>query len=198
MNRILIDLPETIETKRLILQMPKAGMGKKIHEAILDGYEDYIKWLAWPTTPPTVEAVEEDCRKHHALFILRDFIRYVVIEKETGQVLGRFGIPDFQANWAIPLFGISYFIRKSQRSKGYATEATGALVRLAFETLKAKKVEIQCDAENVASTMVPQKLGFKHEFTRLGAWPRPDDKLAEIRTYSMFSVNELQSTSVLP
>lgn len=76
MSKILIDLPETIETQRLILQMPKAGFGEKLHSAINDGYEDFVKWLNWPTTPPTIQKVEEECRKHMAEFILRDLIRY--------------------------------------------------------------------------------------------------------------------------
>ena len=30
-------------------------MGSKMHAAIVDGYEDYVKWLSWPTEIPTVE-----------------------------------------------------------------------------------------------------------------------------------------------
>lgn len=45
MKRLLIDLPETIETSRLILQVPTAGFGKDLYPAILDGYDDYVKWL---------------------------------------------------------------------------------------------------------------------------------------------------------
>ncbi len=95
MNKILIDLPEIIETPRLKLQMPKAGFGEKLHEAICDGYEDYVKWLNWSATPPTKEVVEEDCRKHMAEFILRDFIRYLIIDKATGDIIGRCAFPSF-------------------------------------------------------------------------------------------------------
>ena len=134
MSKILIDLPEVIETPRLKLQMPCAGFGEKLHAAICDGFEDYVKWLNWPATIPTVDMLEEECRKHHAEFILRDFIRYLIIDKTTEDVIGRCALPSFQANWMIPQFGISYFIRKSQRSKGYATEAVHALSLLAFQT----------------------------------------------------------------
>lgn len=191
MKPILFDIPEIIETPRLKLQMPKAGFGEKVHAAIMDGYDDYIKWLSWPATPPTVEAVEEDCRKHHAEFITRDWIRYLIIDKASGEILGRCGFPPFQSNWAIPQFGISYFIRKSQRAKGYATETSHAMTLLAFNTLKAKKVEIHCDTENLASMMVPMKLNFALEYTQKGSWPRPDGELATIRTYSIFSLKDL-------
>ena len=34
MNPLLLDLPERIETPRLLLQVPKAGYGKEVHRAI--------------------------------------------------------------------------------------------------------------------------------------------------------------------
>jgi RimJ/RimL family protein N-acetyltransferase len=141
--------------------------------------------------------LEEECRKHHAEFILRDFIRYLIIDKATGDVIGRCAFPSFQANWMIPQFGISYFIRKSQRSKGYATEAAHALSLLAFQTLKARKLEIYCDAENIVSIKVPLKLGFKLEYTQRGGWPKQDGNLAELQTYSVFSEDDLSNLSDL-
>ena len=191
MSRILINLPEVIETPRLKLQVPKAGFGQKVHDAINDGYEDYIKWLNWSSIPPTLESIEEECRKRHAEFILRDLIQYLVINKETEEVVGRCAFPPIQANWRVPQFGISYFIRKSQRLKRYASEAVYAMTTIAFEVLKAKKVEIYCDAENIASTRVPLKLGFKLEYTQKGGWLRQDGNLALLQIYSVFSQKEL-------
>ncbi|MBX9804310.1 MAG: GNAT family N-acetyltransferase [Alphaproteobacteria bacterium] len=193
---ILIDLPETIETSRLILKMPRAGYGSEVHEAIIDGYEDYIKWLNWPTALPTLESVEEDCRKQHAEFITREFIRYVIFEKETMRVVGRSAYPSFQTVWPIPQFGISYFIRKSSRNKGYATETAHALTVLAFQILGAKKVEIYCDGENIESQKVPQKLGYILECTKKGGWPRPDNQLADLLTFSIFSEASLPKWDV--
>ncbi len=191
MDKVLIDLPEEIETSRLFLRAPKAGFGSKVHAAIHDGYEDYVKWLNWSPKPPTVEEVEIECRRNYAEFILRDFIRYVIFEKNTQEVVGRCALPSFQANWAIPQFGISYFIRRSQRSRGYATEAVHALSTLAFKTLKARKLEIYCDADNAASTRIPIRLGFQLEYTAKGGWPKQDGSLAQLQTYSLFSADDL-------
>ncbi|MBP9691945.1 MAG: GNAT family N-acetyltransferase [Alphaproteobacteria bacterium] len=193
MTPLLLDLPEKIETPRLLLHMPQAGFGERLHQAIADGYEDYIKWLNWTPPIPTIQSVEEDCRKHHAEFILRDFIRYIIVEKSTDQVVGRCAFPSFQANWIIPQFGVSYFIRRCQRMKGYGTEATHAMTLLAFRVLKARKVEIYCDAENVASCRVPEKLNFQLEYTQRGGWPRPDGQLAELKTYALFAEESLPS-----
>lgn len=188
---IMIELPEVINTSRLKLHMPKAGFGPQLHEAITDGFEDYVQWLNWTPTVPSVDQVEEECRRHHADFILRDFIRYIIIEKRTGQIIGRCAFPSFQTIWNIPQFGISYFVRRSARQHGYASEAAHALTTLAFQNLGAKKVEIYCDAENIASQRIPQKLGFVLECSKKGGWPRQDNQLAELLTYSLFSESKL-------
>lgn len=176
--------------------MPQAGYGHKLYEALLDGYEEGVKWLNWPPTHPTPQEVEEDCRKHHSEFILRDAIRYIIVEKDTQRIVGRCGFPPSQTIWPIPQLGIAYFIRKSARNQGYATEATHVLTLLAFQELQAKKVEIYCDAENLASQKIPQRLGFTLECSKKGGWPRPDNQLAELLTYSLFSQVLLPKTPV--
>lgn len=184
---ILLDIPESLETPRLYLKMPTAGWGEALYKAILDGYPDYVQWLDWPISPPSLEAVEKDCRQHHADFVLRTFIRYLIIEKSSGDVVGRCAFPSFGIKWKIPQFSLSYFIRKSKRGLGYAAEASHGLTILAFSVLNARKVEIQCDAENVASYRIPEKLNFTLEYTQKGGWPRPDGQLATLKTYSLFN-----------
>ena len=191
MDKILIDLPETIQTQRLILQIPKAGFGRKLHAAINDGYEDYIKWLHWSKAIPTAERLEQECREHHAKFILRELIRYLIIDKQSLEVLGATAFPIPQLIWQVPQFGISYFIRKSARAKGYATEAAHAMTLLAFRNLNAKKLEIHCEDDNTASKKIPSALGYKLEYNRRGGFPRADGMLANLQTYSIFSESDL-------
>ncbi|QOL19504.1 GNAT family N-acetyltransferase [Candidatus Bodocaedibacter vickermanii] len=191
MNPILIDLPESIETARLVLLAPKAGLGQKLYETMVDGYEDYVKWLAWPSTCPDISTVELECRKHQADFILRSCIRYLILDKYTGEVIGRCAFPPAQANWNIPQFGISYFVRKSKRKHGFATEAVRAMATLAFNNLSARKIEIFCDVENTASIKIPLNLGFKLEYVQKGGWPRSDGALATLQAYSIFSIEDL-------
>ncbi|MES2212487.1 MAG: GNAT family N-acetyltransferase [Pseudomonadota bacterium] len=176
---ILVDLPERFETEHLILQAPKAGYGAALLDAISDGYEDYVKWLSWTPTLPTLEAVEEDCRRHYAQFILREEIRYLMIEKSSQTVVGRCALPSWQAIWAVPQFGIAYFVRRECRGQGYAKEASHALALLAFRRLSAKRVEIQVDEQNIASIKVPEALNFMLERRQTG-WTKeinPDAKL---------------------
>jgi RimJ/RimL family protein N-acetyltransferase len=189
---IFIDLPEYIETPRLLLTHSKAGMGHGLHKAILDGYEDLIKWLNWPLVTPTKEATEEECRTLHAKFILREDIRYVIIEKHSQTIIGRCAYAPPQTNWMIPKFGISYFISKSFRNKGYGSEATNILTRLAFQQLKARRVEIKVDPDNIASLKIPEKLNYTLESKEKGTWFRSDkDELSYIWTYAIFGLDNL-------
>lgn len=149
------------------------------------------KWFNWSAAFPTKEAVELDCRQQHAQFILRQDIRYLIIDKMSGEVVGRCALPSSQAVWSIPQFGVAYFVRASRRAQGVATEASHALTLLAFNILQAKKVEICADGENEASRRVPEKLNFELEYQKKGGWPRVDGQLANLLVFSVFSPADL-------
>lgn len=60
---------------------------------------------------------------------------------------------------------VGYWTEEASNGKGYATEATAALVRIAFEILGIERVEIHCATLNEPSSRIPEKLGFTHEAT---------------------------------
>ncbi|HUB27599.1 MAG TPA: GNAT family protein, partial [Tepidisphaeraceae bacterium] len=55
---------------------------------------------------------------------------------------------------------IGYWIRTSLAGGGYASEAVAALTRLAFDSFKAARVEIQTDELNTRSRRVAERAGF--------------------------------------
>ncbi|MFN7039110.1 MAG: GNAT family N-acetyltransferase [Alphaproteobacteria bacterium] len=197
MNKILLDLPNKIITPRLILRHPQAGDGQEVFNAISDGYEDVVKWMNQPEKIPPIEYFEAEVRRSHALWILRSDIRFVITDKETDNIIGIGLYPPCQANWNIPSFGIMYFLAKTYQRKGYATEAVNALIRFAFKHLKARKIEIKCDEENVKSIAIPERLGMQLEASQKGLWPRNDKEgLATVRTYAIFNTEILPELEV--
>jgi RimJ/RimL family protein N-acetyltransferase len=58
---------------------------------------------------------------------------------------------------------IGYWIHVDHTNRGYATEASAALTRVAFEVNGVDRVEIHCDPKNVRSAAVPRKLGYVQE-----------------------------------
>jgi len=59
---------------------------------------------------------------------------------------------------------LGYWVHPEHTGRGYATEASRALVRQAF--MLEKRVEIWHDAANMASSSIPRKLGFRERERR--------------------------------
>jgi len=60
---------------------------------------------------------------------------------------------------------IGYVFLPEAGGHGYATEATAAMVDLAFDELGAHRVAGRLDARNLASARLLERLGFRHEGT---------------------------------
>lgn len=56
---------------------------------------------------------------------------------------------------------IGYWLRSDVTGKGYATEASKAMMDLSISILKMNRIEIHHEADNLPSASVPKKLGFK-------------------------------------
>lgn len=57
---------------------------------------------------------------------------------------------------------IGYWIHADRQGRGYATEATKALVDMAFASLDwVEEVRVRMDVANIGSARVPAKLGFR-------------------------------------
>lgn len=62
-----------------------------------------------------------------------------------------------------------------------------ALVRVGFEVMKTKYIEIRCDPANTGSRGIPEKLGFQHEGRLRGRLPWLGDTMRDVEVYSLLS-----------
>jgi [ribosomal protein S5]-alanine N-acetyltransferase len=60
---------------------------------------------------------------------------------------------------------MGYCFEEAAWGHGYATEAAGAVLRWAFDTLDLNRVQAETDTRNTASARVLEKLGFVREGT---------------------------------
>jgi len=44
---VLRDLPQTIETERLLMRTPRAGDGLSVHEAVMESLEELLPYMGW-------------------------------------------------------------------------------------------------------------------------------------------------------
>jgi len=61
--------------------------------------------------------------------------------------------------------GIGYCLAENAWGQGYATEAAGAVLTWAYETLDLNRVQSEADTRNIGSARVLEKLGFVLEGT---------------------------------
>ena len=87
---------------------------------------------------------------------------FAVCLKETGKIIGWCGVGVLECFY--PQKEIYYLIGREYWGKGYATEATTALLRYCFNTIGLQKVIALAKPENIASNTVIQKLGFKFQY----------------------------------
>jgi len=182
---LLLDLPETIRTARLMLRPPRAGDGAAWLDALRESLPElrrHLGWLPWVASDPTPESAEVHCRTAHANFIARKDLLFMLIEPATGRVLGAGGL--HRPVWSTPKFEVGYWCRTSCNGRGYVAEAVSALVDYAFVQLDAVRVELVTDAENTASRRVAERGGFTLEGILRHERRAPDGSLRDTCIYA--------------
>ncbi|RDI45455.1 GNAT family N-acetyltransferase [Falsibacillus pallidus] len=161
MDSILLDFPFEFETERLLIRGPLPGDGKAVYEAIMASLKELKPWMAFANKEQSIENTEANIRKSHAEFLTREDLRLLVFHKETRAFIASSGL--HRINWDIPKFEIGYWIDSRYSGKGYMTEAVEGISDFARRELKAKRIEIRCDSNNVRSRAIPERLGFELE-----------------------------------
>ena len=88
-------------------------------------------------------------------------IRFSIIEKESGTIMGSCGYNYLDYEHARAEIG--YDLAKAYWGKGYAAEAVSALVDHGFTSLKLNRIEAKVDPRNVNSIKLLEKLEFTRE-----------------------------------
>jgi RimJ/RimL family protein N-acetyltransferase len=143
--------------------MPVPGDGTMVYEAIQASIEELKAWLPFAHFEQSESNTEANIREAHLKFLRREDLRLLIFLKDTQQFVGSSGL--HRPNWSVPKFEIGYWIDTRLSGNGYMTEAVQGITNYAFTELKARRLEIRCDALNVRSQAIPEKLGFLLEGT---------------------------------
>lgn len=193
-NPILIDLPMPIETDRMIIREPRFGDGAAINEAKEESFIQINKWMDWAKTRSTVEEDEIVCREAHIRYLQKQDLTLYAFDKETGRFIGGTGLHRF--DWNNRIIEIGYWYRTSVHGQGFATEGTKALIKYAFDVLRANKVIIVHSEGNNASRRVIEKSGFQFEYTVHNEDLLPDGSVTDKHWYSLYDADHLKDFNV--
>jgi RimJ/RimL family protein N-acetyltransferase len=158
---ILFPIPESLESKRLVIRAPLWEDGPAINEAVKESIEELRPWMPWAKSIPTIDESEAGIRRARLQFLERTDLRLLLILKETGQLIGSSGL--HRIDWKSRKFEIGYWVRTSFAKQGYITEAVEAITKYAVHELLANRIEIRCDSRNQRSSAVAERLGFTLE-----------------------------------
>lgn len=163
MEPILIDIPDNFETERLLIRSPQPGDGAELNAAVVESLTELRPWMLWAQKAPTPEESEAEIRRGQIRFLAREDLRLLLFLKGSETLVGASGL--HRIDWSIPSFEIGYWVRTSYAGQGYITEAVQGITNFAFDTLKAERISILCDARNKQSAAVAERAGFNFEGT---------------------------------
>jgi RimJ/RimL family protein N-acetyltransferase len=180
---ILVDVPEQFVGARILLRPLADADVAAVHTAIGESREHLQPWMPWYDKHQTPDDTREYVRSRRAQYLSRESFELGVFLRDGGTFLGGAGMG--VTDWAIPAFDIGYWLRPSAEGHGYVSEATRLLTAFAFETLDAQRVTIHCDARNVRSKSVPERLGYVFEGRLRNEMRDPAGALRDTLVYAM-------------
>jgi RimJ/RimL family protein N-acetyltransferase len=180
---LLLNIPERIETERLILRAVKSHDGPEAFEAVVESVNELKPWMPWVHPEPLLESSIRFHAEAQAKWYSREMLDFQWHDKATGRLIGKGGFHTI--NWAVPKLEIGYWVRTSMTGKGYCCEAVNALVAFAQKELSAKRLEICSDPRNKKSRAVAERCGFVLEGILKQNMRAPDGNLRDSCMYAL-------------
>lgn len=156
---------KVIKTERLLIRPVRISDAPLMHEAMKTSFNELKQWMPWAQSLASLRDTEVYLAHGERLWAspAHDGVEQPLqIMDPTNRIYyGATGIKP--ANLSIPSFEIGYWVNQPYANKGIITEAMNALTRFLFQVLKAKRVEINCEEDNIKSSKVAIRLNYDLE-----------------------------------
>ncbi|WP_231688039.1 GNAT family N-acetyltransferase [Bacillus sp. FJAT-18017] len=147
-----------IKTERLILRMFQKSDAETV-ATLCNNYNIFKSTLYLPY-PYHLSDATNWIEHHYENFIADKSYEFAITDKGTGKVFGAIALTN---NKRFNQGEVAYWIGEQYWGRGYATEATKAILQFAFEEKKLHKVFARYFSTNIASGRVMKKIGMKQE-----------------------------------
>ncbi len=148
---------EQLVTERLLLRRSGPEDAKTISAYRSD--PDVHRQQGWERTDPEGVRADIEEMSRRAPGEPGGWVQFSVEERDGGRLVGDVGLSP--ADGEPGVIKVGYTMAPELQGRGYATEAVGALVAYAFDTLDAEVVRAYASAENVPSLRVAEKVGMQ-------------------------------------
>ncbi|QSF46037.1 GNAT family N-acetyltransferase [Paenibacillus tianjinensis] len=155
---IMLDIPESFETERLLIRAARWGDGAEMNEAIAESLNELKPWMIFAQSLQTPEETEQYARESRLKYLDRSNMHMNIYNKADGTFIGCSGL--HHIDWDVRAFELGYWIRSSCAGKGYMTEAVNAITEFTIRELEANRIEIRCSGRNTKSAAVAERTGY--------------------------------------
>lgn len=187
--------PDLLATERLILRPPAAADADDLLAAVTASYPELHRWMEWARGPYGIEQARQFCSDARDGYDDGEHFMALLTLAADDTIIGSAGM--LTRDKAVPSFEIGYWVHTEHTGRGYATEATEALTRLAFEDCGSRRVEVRMDDRNRRSRAVAERLGFELEGMLKSHRRDNEGHLSGTLIYAMFDLRALRNESHL-
>jgi RimJ/RimL family protein N-acetyltransferase len=159
-----------LETERLVL---RELTGDDLDDLVALDSDPAVMHYVTGGRPTSREEMRDDVLPFWLGFHERGepFGFFAAIERATGRFLGWFHLRPRTGPSPRDGVELGFRLHRSAWGRGYATEASRALIRKAFTELGVERVYAETMAVNVASRRVMEKAGLRYVRTFHADWP---------------------------
>lgn len=158
---------QTLKTHRLLIRQPKASDAEMMQRAMKDSFKTLKRWMPWAqhlASPVETAQYLEHCERLWEMGFQDNVeLPLQIFSLDEAHYIGATGMK--ACIMQIPSFEVGYWINQNFTGQGYITEAVCAVVHYLMRHCKAKRVEINCEGDNLKSKQIPIRLGFEYEGT---------------------------------
>lgn len=148
-----------LETERLVLR-PLGPQDFDAYYSYTSVPENMTYMIFGPYTPEEAMNFLKRCESWWQENPPRVY-EFAVILKESGKMIGNCGLYMDDERRLTGMLG--WCFHRDYWNKGYATEAVRALLKFGFEELNLHRIHAECNADNIASARVMEKVGMRRE-----------------------------------
>jgi len=179
----LVEVPERIETPRLVLRPYQLDDAAALWEALEESRGHLSPWLRhWPSRT-SLDDVRVELAHVRADWFTRVRLAFGLFLRADGQYLGEAVF--HHIDWSLPELSLGYWVRASAARHGYMREALGALCRIGLDQLGAVRIEARIDPRNGPSRLLVESLGFVYEGTLHASARDPSGELADVDVFAL-------------
>lgn len=192
---ILLEIPESFETERLLVSIYEQGDGEEFYQFLQANYNHLQEELSETRTLQTIEDAEAYIRCKKVAWLSRERLVPKIVEKATGRMIGQLWI---EPKWERMIFEIGYCIEEKSQGNGYITEAVKKIIEFLFIELKANKLEIHTKVTNSKSIGVAERCGFVKEAQLRERGRTNEGEVVDLQIYGLLRSEYLYNDSNEP